>query len=120
MAIQSDIVHLTPENFVVPTLQARYKALRETLIHGIGFEVIQGLPVDRMGEELASTIFFGIGAHLGHARSQNADGHLLGHVRDIGASSHDPNTRIYQTTERQTFHTDSSDVVALLCLNESF
>ena len=72
-----------------------------------------------LGDELASTIFFGIGAHLGRARSQNADGHLLGHVRDIGADSRDPNTRIYQTRERQTFHTDSADVVGLLCLNEA-
>jgi hypothetical protein len=27
--------------------------------------------------------------------------------------------RIYQTKERQTFHTDSADVVGLLCLNEA-
>lgn len=47
---------------------------------------------------------------------QNAAGHLLGHVRDLGLSSDDPNTRIYQTRERQTHHTDSCDVVGLLCL----
>jgi len=40
-------------------------------------------------------------------------------VRDVGADSRDPNTRIYQTSERQTFHTDSADVVGLLCLNEA-
>ena len=119
LARQEEISHLRPENFVVKTLKPKLEALRSTLIHGIGFEVIGGLPVDRLGDELASTIFFGIGAHLGHARSQNADGHLLGHVRDIGADSRDPNTRIYQTRERQTFHTDSADVVGLLCLNEA-
>jgi hypothetical protein len=47
---------------------------------------------------------------------QNAAGHLLGHVKDLGRSSDDPNTRIYQTRERQTHHTDSCDVVALMCL----
>jgi len=47
---------------------------------------------------------------------QNAGGHLLGHVRDLGRSSMDPNARIYQTHERQTHHTDSCDVVGLLCL----
>ena len=30
--------------------------------------------------------------------------------------SADPNVRIYQTNERQTFHTDSCDIVGLLCL----
>ena len=52
----------------------------------------------------------------GAARSQNAKGHVLGHVKDMGLSSKDPNVRIYQTSERQTYHTDSCDVVALLCL----
>jgi len=47
---------------------------------------------------------------------QNAQGHLLGHVRDLGYSSDDPNIRIYQTHERQTHHTDSCDIVGLLCL----
>jgi hypothetical protein len=38
-------------------------------------------------------------------------------VRDLGLSAeNDPTVRIYQTTERQTFHTDSCDIVALLCL----
>lgn len=60
--------------------------------------------------------FLAIGVHLGKLRMQNAEGHILGHVRDMGRSSDDPNTRIYQTRERQTHHTDSCDVVALLCL----
>jgi len=64
-------------------------------------------------------IFCGIGAHLGSARSQNADGHIVGHVRDQGLSSSDPNNRIYQTAERQSFHTDSTDVVGLLCLKNA-
>jgi hypothetical protein len=35
---------------------------------------------------------------------------------DQGLSSKDPNVRIYQTRERQNYHTDSCDVVGLLCL----
>jgi Taurine catabolism dioxygenase TauD, TfdA family len=118
-ARHGDLSHLTPETFVVPTLRPKLEKLSATLLRGIGFEVIGGIPVDRIGVELASTIFVGIGAHLGSARSQNAEGHLLGHVRDLGKDSRDPNTRIYQTSERQTFHTDSADVVGLLCLNEA-
>ena len=115
-----DLTQLTAERFAIPTLEAKLHRLIDTLIHGIGFEVIRGIPVDRVSEELASTMFCcGIGAYLGHARSQNAKGDLLGHVRDVGADSRDPNVRIYQTRERQTFHTDSSDVVGLLCLNEA-
>ena len=43
-------------------------------------------------------------------------GTCSGHVRDLGLSSKDPNVRIYQTTERQNFHTNSCDIVSLLCL----
>jgi hypothetical protein len=81
--------------------------------------VLRGLPVDRLSQEVAAAIFCGIGAHLGRARSQNAAGHILGHVRDKGADANDPNTRIYQTSARQTFHTDSADAVGLLCLREA-
>ena len=94
----------TPET-LSSSLRPKLEALSATLLRGIGVEVIHGIPIDRVGVDLASTIFCGIGAHLGRPRSQNADGHLLGHVRDVGADSRDPNTRIYQTRERQTFHT---------------
>ena len=82
-------------------------------------EVLRGLPIGGYSQEFAATVFCGIGAHLGSARSQNADGHILGHVRDVGANPDDPNVRIYQTSARQTFHTDSADVVGLLCIREA-
>jgi hypothetical protein len=78
--------------------------------------VLRGLPITRYTQEMAGTIFCGIGSYLGSARSQNADGHILGHVRDTGADANNPNKRIYQTNARQTFHTDSADVVGLLCI----
>jgi hypothetical protein len=114
-----DLTLMTSANFRIPILALKLAKLRNALIHGIGFEVISGLPVERLGEEVASAIFCGIGVQLGASRSQNAKGDLLGHVRDVGVDSKDPNVRIYQTRERQTFHTDSSDVVGLLCLNEA-
>ena len=114
-----NIGEITAEAFPLPTLAARIAELSQTLLHGIGFEVLCGLPVHDMGQSEAATIFCGIGSHLGSARSQNAAGHILGHVRDTGARADDPNTRIYQTAARQTFHTDSADAVGLLCLRDA-
>jgi hypothetical protein len=108
---------MTQAQFVLPTLSHKLAALRNELISGRGFSVLRGLPVASYSEREAATIFYGIGIHLGLARSQNAAGHVLGHVRNLGASSNNPNVRIYQTTERQTFHTDSADVVGLICLH---
>ena len=45
---------------------------------------MRGLPVERWSMREAATAFFGLGAHLGSARSQNGKGHVLGHVQDLG------------------------------------
>ncbi|NDF12410.1 MAG: TauD/TfdA family dioxygenase [Proteobacteria bacterium] len=111
-----NIAGITAESFPLPTLAPKLHAMKNELIHGRGFALLRGLPKDRYTEREAGTMFYGLGSHLGVTRSQNAQGHILGHVRDLGMKSSDPNVRIYQTNERQTFHTDSSDVVALLCL----
>jgi hypothetical protein len=119
LATTPEIGQISKEHFPLPRFGAHLAELKRKLITGIGFEVIRGLPIEKYSQQLAATIFCGVGAHLGSARSQNAMGHILGHVRDIGADAKDPNTRIYQTAERQTFHTDSADVVGLLCFREA-
>ncbi len=43
-------------------------------------------------------------------------GYLLGHVKDLGLDIRDPNVRYYQTNRRLEYHTDSVDIVGLLCL----
>src|SRR5207253_2512818 len=111
-----DLRSITSDDFPLPTLKPRLHRLLDEVLNGRGFVLIRSLPVERWTRRQAAIAFLGIGVHLGNLRMQNADGHLLGHVRDLGLSSHDPNTRIYQTRERQTFHTDSCEVVGLLCL----
>ena len=70
--------------------------------------VIRGVPVERYSIEEAAAAFLGIDAYFGKPVSQNGKGHILGHVKDLGRSIADPTARIYQTTHRQTFHTDWS------------
>ena len=110
---------ITAADFPLPQLQSRLRRLRATLLHGRGFALVRRLPVERYSMVECAVLFMGLGAHLGRARSQNALGHVLGHVRDMGLASSDPHVRLYQTRERQTFHTDSCDVVGLLCLQEA-
>ena len=56
-----------------------------------------------------------MGRWLGDAVPQNAKAHLLGHVIDQ-RSEVSADTRIYQTSCAQPFHSDSCDIVGLLCL----
>ena len=107
---------LGPADFPLPTLGPVLHTIRDELIDGRGFVLIRGLPIERYSREAAATIYLGIGSHIGRPVSQNAEGHLLGHVRDLGYDPTDPAVRTYQTTERQNYHTDSVDIVGLLCL----
>lgn len=100
----------------LPTLAPRLQTLLDEVLNGRGFVLIKGLRIERWSRRQQALAFLIIGKQLGNLRMQNAQGHLLGHVKDLGRSSDDPNTRIYQTRERQTYHTDSCDVVGLMCL----
>ena len=112
----TDLTRLDPTTIAPHSTQNLATDIRSDLIDGLGFTLLRGLPVDELDPTTTSAVFVLLGGLVGHPRSQNAAGHLLGHVRDVGADLTEPGTRIYQTCERQTFHTDSSDAVALLCL----
>lgn len=103
MSLERDIGSLKKEDFPVPFFTKHLEKLKQKLLHGIRVEVLCGLTISQYTPKTAATIFCGIGLHLGSAQSQNAAGHILGHVRDIGANPNAPSLRIYQTNARQSF-----------------
>jgi len=114
-----DIAAITATDFQVPALQGLIDEIRLATLHGRGFILVRGMPVARWSKRQCGIAYFGLGAHLGEAMSQNALGHILGHVQDIGLDYNAPNNRGYQTAARLPYHTDSSDIVGLLCLKPS-
>ena len=116
LATGADLCHLQAADAALPVLAPRLRQIQGEVLDGRGFALLRGVPVLRWGRRKSAVAFMLIGACLGAARPQNAQGHVLGHVRDMGLRSDDPAVRIYQTRERQTFHTDSCDIVGLLCL----
>jgi Taurine catabolism dioxygenase TauD, TfdA family len=113
----ADLASVRAESFPLPSLARRLAALlHDQVLEGCGFAVLRGLDPARLSRRENAAAFLGIGAHLGVFRPQNAKGHILGHVKDLGRSGDDPTARLYQTHERQTYHTDSCDVVGLMCL----
>ena len=116
-----ELAEIRREHFPLPTLGPVLDRLRGEVLDGRGFVLMRGVPVEGRPIEWSATAFWGIGAHFGSARSQNAKGHLLGHVYDLGQglSAENPNLRSYATNEGQKFHIDRCDVVALLCLKRA-
>ena len=98
---EADIAAVRPRDFPLPTLgPSLQRRVRADVLNGRGFLLLRGLPVERWSMREQATAFFGLGSHLGSARSQNGKGHVLGHVQDLGLDVKDPNVRIYQTHER--------------------
>lgn len=107
---------INAENFLLPTLGPRLRRIQGDLLHGRGFVLLRGFEVAGRGIEASAIAYLGLGAHFGAFRSQNARGHLLGHVTDLGLDIQNPKVRYYQTNRELEFHTDSCDIVGLLCL----
>ncbi len=113
-----DIMDITRENFPLPVFGPRLAELRDEIVHGRGLVLIRGFPVWEYSRAQAAAAFFGIGHYLGRAVSQNAKGHMLGHVKKLTDVDYnkDPSERGYRTNVNQRFHADSCDVVGLMCL----
>lgn len=110
------IIDVHQQDFPLPQLGTTLADIQEEVVNGRGFALIKGLPVERYSFETMAMAYWGIGSYFGQAVSQNAKGHLLGHVKDIGHDPHNPLHRVYATNYRQPFHTDSCDIVGLLCV----
>lgn len=107
------------EDFSLSSLTTEISQWNRALTVGPGFVLIRDFPVEELSEEEVELAYMGLGLQLGNPVSQNAAGDLLGHVRDRGIPRSDPTVRLYQTTERQDFHTDGADIVGLLCLHRA-
>lgn len=84
---------------------------------GRGFVLVRGLRTEEYGDVLAGAIFMVMGLHLGVPMEQNQMGNVLDHV--IATSNKtmgDPGALPSRVRDRLSFHSDSSDVVALMCL----
>jgi hypothetical protein len=113
------IADIRRADFPLPKLGPMLDELRAEVLRGRGFTLLRGLRLADRSIEDAATLYWGIGSYFGQAVPQNAKGHLLGHVIDLGRDQHDTSARIYQTTARQTYHVDTCDIVSLLCLQKA-
>lgn len=115
-----DIIDVNRHNFDLPNLGDALRGIRDEVLNGRGFALIRGLPVADMTFRNAALAYFGIGAHMGSARSQNGEGHVLGHVCDLGHKpKENPHQRGYRSGGPLDFHTDSVDMAALLTWRKS-
>jgi hypothetical protein len=116
-------------DFAIPRLAGTLAEVSRELEDGRGLVLLRRLPVERYTEDELRIVYWGLGLHLGTPRYQNAQGELIGDVRDEnrlygGVREVDPARAGEARTSRNKarsagplrFHTDRTDVVTLLCV----
>ncbi|EPE05885.1 taurine catabolism dioxygenase [Ophiostoma piceae UAMH 11346] len=106
--------------FLPAPLAAVLAKVRDEVINGVGFAVLRGLPVESWTGRQSAIACLGLGAYIGPRLSQNGQGHMLGHIKDLAEGKEvNGEGRIYRTHKAQPFHTDESDIVGLLCVQQA-
>lgn len=119
--------HVNQETFPLPKLHDQLREISNEIHHAFGFKVIRGLPVSTHTREDIIIIYAGIASHIAPIRGRQDNQYdgkpadvVLNHIKDL--------SKIYDaskigapayTTDKQVFHTDSGDVIALLSLEEA-
>jgi hypothetical protein len=117
LSVSSDVLDIEQKDFPLEALTKRLARIEDELINGRGFTRIRGIDRARYDQAEMEMLYWGIGMHLGTPWAQNKHGHMLGDVTDQGRAIDDPEARGNELGGiALPFHTDGSDLVGLLCL----
>jgi hypothetical protein len=85
--------------------------------YGRGFVLVRGLRTDLYSDALSAAIYYILGLHMGDPIRQNELGDLIDHVYATSDKTmDDPTALSSKVRDKLVYHSDSSDIVALMCL----
>jgi Taurine catabolism dioxygenase TauD, TfdA family len=117
VADDPDLRTVSAADYPLPACQALNDECARQMDSGRGFILVRGLRSEEYGDVLAGAIFYLMGLHLGQPIGQNQMGDVLDHVvATSNKTLEDPSALPSRVRDRLPFHSDSSDVVALMCL----
>jgi len=112
-----DFPDITPERFPLDRVATLMRDLPRRLREGRGFLMLRGLPRAQYSDDDMTRIYFGLGSYIGTPMTQSYLGDILGHVMDV--SDYEPKSRGYRKGGGQLMHTDSCDIIGLMCLRSA-
>ncbi len=112
-----DFTEITPDTFPLDKVGDLMRSLPVRLRTGRGFLMLRGLPREKYSDDELTRIYFGLGSYVGTPMTQSYLGDILGHVMDV--SDYEPKSRGYRKGGGQLMHTDSCDIIGLMCLNSA-
>lgn len=113
-----DCSTMTKEDFPLGLSDNAINTVLDRVENDMGIFVLRGLPAEKYTKPELRMIYWGIGLNIGVAVSQSGKGDFLGDVRNYGDSitPMSKGGRGYMSRVHLSFHTDSSDIVALMVL----
>ncbi len=85
--------------------------------YGRGFVLVRGLRTHLYSDALSAAIYYILGLYMGEPIRQNEMGDLIDHVYATSDKTmDDPTALSAKVRDKLVYHSDSSDVVALMCL----
>jgi hypothetical protein len=112
-----DLRLVQAEDYPLVACADAVKAWREDVDFGRGFVLVRGLRSDLYSDALSSAIYYVLGLHMGDPIRQNEMGDLLDHVYATSDKTmDDPTAKSSKVRDKLVYHSDSSDIVALMCL----
>lgn len=115
------LARVTPALFDLPATTAFMAQVKRELVQGVGFALIDRLPLATLGEAGAKRVHWLLCSMVERPVAQNWKGDLIYDVADTGRPPGD-GVRPDKTNAEQNFHTDNSynlcppNYVALMCL----
>ncbi|KAK1980426.1 TfdA family taurine catabolism dioxygenase TauD [Colletotrichum cereale] len=126
-SLKKPLGEISQETFPLPNLHRTLRAISDEIHNGHGFKVVRGVPVDKYTREENVIVYAGVSSHVAPVRGRQDNQFrgrpadvVLAHIKDltkvvdanrIGAPAY--------TAEKQVFHTDAGDVIALFALGEA-
>ncbi len=113
---------LTPMDFEMPSCRAAMTHVYDQICNGIGFAIIDRLPVDHLSVDAATKLYWLLMSMVSRPVAQKWDGTMIYDVLDTGKQALAGNgVRSSKTSGGQGYHTDNAfnlppDFVALFCL----
>ena len=107
---------LTREHTSMAAIEKDLADIRHELMDGRGLIILQGWPIEEMSPDELGIAYWAMGTYFGKGVSQSPMGDRLGYVTDV--SKPGQRERGYRSAQELSLHTDSDDIVGLLCIRQ--
>jgi hypothetical protein len=103
-------------DFDHPVVNRLMDRIRDVIMNGRGILIVTGVTPARFSEEQFERIYWGFGTHLGVGAVQSGNGDRLGYVQ---SNPNDEVKRGYRSPRELHMHTDSYEIVGLMCVRKA-